>query len=89
MSKILTENTNNNIESIIDNTYRNIASDQLLKQFEEIIVLHPEAVDRHLKKSKVYKTKQGNMPYDGCATTEGRNTIRNLIRNRIFSNLGF
>lgn len=89
MSKILTENTNNNIGSIIDNTYRNIASNQLLEQFEDIIVLHPEAVDRHLKKSKIYKTKQGNMPYDGCATTEGRNTIRNLIRNRTFSNLGF
>lgn len=29
------------------------------------------------------------MPYDGYAITEGRNVIRNLVRNRTISNLGY
>jgi len=75
--------------NIVENAYKNIVSDELAHRFEDIVVLHPEAVDRNLKKCKSYNMKKAAMPYDGCAMTEGRNTIRNLIRNRTMNNLGF
>lgn len=89
LSKILTEKANNRIETIIENTYTNFVSEELMSKFEDIVVLHPEAVDRHLKKLKSNNIKIVPMPYDGCAVTKGRNTIRNLIRNRTMSNLGY
>ena len=89
IAKILTEKANNRIGSIVETAYKNIVSDELAHRFEDIVVLHPEAVDRNLKKCKSYNMKKAAMPYDGCAMTEGRNTIRNLIRNRTMNNLGF
>ncbi len=89
IAKILTEKANNRIGSIVENAYKNIVSDELTHRFEDIVVLHPEAVDRNLKKCKSYKIKKVPMPYDGCAVNEGRNTIRNLIRNRTMNNLDF
>jgi len=89
LAKILTELTNKNIYNFIASQYNKLVSKEVLSSFEELVVLTPEAVDRHIKKSKVYKTKRGKVPYDGYATTEGRKAIQNLVRNRVFSDLGF
>ena len=69
LARILTELTNKNIYNFIASQYNKLVSKEVLSSFEELVVLTPEAVDRHIKKSKVYKTKRGKVPYDGYVTT--------------------
>ena len=89
IAKILSSKANNKIRSVISSDFNDLVSTDLMEKFEDIVVLHPEAVDRELKKCKSYTNRRAPMPYDGYAITEGRNAIRNLVRNRTMSNLGY
>lgn len=89
MAKVLSAKANNKIVSILTSNLNDVVSNDLMEKFEDIVVLHPESVDRKLKKCKSYTNRRALMPYDGYAITEGRNVIRNLVRNRTMSNLGY
>lgn len=81
MAKIVNDKVNNNTRSIISCDFNDVVSNDLMEKFWDIVV----TVDRGLNKYKIRAT----ISYDGYAITEGRNEIRNLVRNRTMSNLSY
>jgi len=89
LANILTEKISGIIDETVCKFYKNVVPEDALNKFEDIVILSAKNVTNRSNISVNSQIKSCDMPYDGCAITEGRKVIRDLVRNRTFNNLGF
>jgi hypothetical protein len=83
MAKILALKASGKLYDTIQSLMLPVVSEKLLEKFTEVIIAAKNKVDEEKKKVlKVYPIHQEQIPYTGCAMTEGRKVIRNLVSYR-------
>ncbi|WP_434576999.1 ISLre2 family transposase [Thermoanaerobacterium thermosaccharolyticum] len=83
ISKILALKASGKLYDTIQSLMSSVASERLLKKYKEVIEAAKKKVDEVKKKlPKVYTMRRGQIPYSGCAMTEGRKAIRDLVSYR-------
>lgn len=71
------------LESIFDDKL----SDEILEELVELVQLSAAAANKKPKKTNIYPIQKAPMPYEGQSLTDGRKAIRDLVENRIASDL--
>lgn len=64
-------------------------SDEMLEEMVEIVQLSAAQVNKSPKRSNAYPAQKAPIPFEGQALTAGRKAIRDLVENRIASDLNF
>jgi len=87
LAKILAEKASKRIYKVIDEVCSGVISGDKLETITEMITLTTADVNKEVKKSKYYDVKQANIPFTGCAITNGRRSIQSFFKQRNFSEL--
>jgi len=83
MAKILALKASGKLYDTIQSLMSPVVSEKLLDKFVEVISEAKNKVEEIKRKiPKVYPVRRGQIPYTGCAMTEGRKAIRNLVTHR-------
>jgi hypothetical protein len=83
MAKILALKASGKLYDTIQSLMSPVIPEKFLEKYMKVISAAKNKVDEVKKKvPKVYPVHQGQIPYTGCAMTEGRKAIRNLISYR-------
>ena len=83
MAKILALKASGKLYDTIQSLMSPVVCEKLLDKFVEVISEAQNKVEEIKRKiPKVYPMRRGQIPYTGCAMTEGRKAIRNLVSYR-------
>ncbi|MGO5092132.1 ISLre2 family transposase, partial [Clostridium sp. LCP25S3_F10] len=75
------------IYNVINEVCSGTISEDKLETITEMITLTAADVNKKTKKSKYYTIQKANIPFTGCAMTNGRKAIQSFFKQRNFSNL--
>ncbi len=64
-----------------------VISEDKLETITEMLTLTAADVNKKVKKGKYYPIQQANIPFTGCAMTNGRKAIQSFFKQRNFSDL--
>jgi hypothetical protein len=87
LAKILAEKASKRIYDVINEVCYGVISEDKLKTITEVSTLTAADVNRKVKGNKYYHVQQANIPFTGCAMTNGRKAIQSLFRERNFTEL--
>lgn len=87
LAKILALKTSGKLYSVIETYLNGNISEEKLAEIKEEIELSAADVNKKQKKAKTYHIQRGGMPFEGCAMTNGRKTIREILRYKCLSEL--
>jgi len=87
LAKILALKTSGKLYSVVETYYNVIISEEKLAEIKKEIELSAADVNKKQKKAKTYHIQRGGMPFEGCAMTNGRKTIREILRYKCLSEL--
>ncbi|SHJ88079.1 Uncharacterised protein family (UPF0236) [Anaerobranca californiensis DSM 14826] len=80
MAKILALKASGRLYDMIQALMPSVVSERLSKKYTEVIAVAKEEVEKVKKKVRsVYAIRRGQIPYTGCAMTEGRKVIKELV----------
>ena len=89
LAKLLAARASGNLYKLLDKLCNSLVSDNMLEKIVEITQLTAAQANRKPKRSNIYPIHSAPKPYEGQPLTEGRKAIRNLVENRVFSDLNF
>ncbi|NMA65062.1 MAG: ISLre2 family transposase [Clostridiaceae bacterium] len=89
LAKLLAARGSGVLYEQLDEVFDCTISEEMLDEMIEVVQLSAAEANRKPKKSKVYPMPSAPIPYEGQSLTEGRKAIRNLVENRIASDLNF
>ncbi|MGJ7045150.1 hypothetical protein HNR52_001351 [Thermoanaerobacterium thermosulfurigenes] len=87
LAKILALKTSGKLYSVVETYYNVIISGEKLAEIKEEIKLSAADVNKKQKKAKTYHMQRGGMPFEGCAMTNSRKAIREILRYKCLSEL--
>jgi hypothetical protein len=88
LGKLLALRASGELYETLDNLFVNVVSEEKLEEIvEEVVQLSAAQVNIKPRKTGYYPIKTAPMPFEGQAMTEGRRAIRNLVENRMASEL--
>jgi len=87
LAKILAKKASKRIYNVINEVCSGTISEDKLETITEMITLTAADVNKKIKKSKYYTIQKANIPFTGCAMTNGRKAIQSFFKQRNFSNL--
>lgn len=73
----------------LDKVFNGTVSEEMLEEMIEIVQLSAAQANKKSKKSNIYPMRRAPMPYEGQPLTANRKAIKNLVKNRIVSDLNF
>lgn len=89
LAKLLVARASGTLYEQLDGVFDGTVSDEMLDEMIEIVQLSAAQANRKSKKSNIYPMHNAPMPYEGQPLTEGRKAVRNLVENRVVSDLNF
>jgi len=87
LAKILALKTSGKLNRVVETYFNVIISEEKLAKIKEEIKLSAAYVNRKQKKAKTYHMQRGGMPFEGCAMTNSRKAIREILRYKCLSEL--
>ncbi|HZK00355.1 MAG TPA: UPF0236 family protein, partial [Tissierellaceae bacterium] len=87
--KLLAARASGTLYGQLDSLFDGTVSEDMLDEMVEIIQLSAAEANRMGKKTGIYPMQNSPMPFEGQPRTEGRRAIRNLVENRIVSDLSY
>jgi hypothetical protein len=87
LAKLLAARASGNLYERLDGLFDGAISEDKLDEMVEIVQLSAAQVNKKPKTSKIYKISRFSMPFEGQPLTEGMKAIRNLVENRVASDL--
>jgi len=79
--------TSEKLNSVVEAYFNVTISDEKLAEVKEEIKLSAADVNKKQKKAKAYHIQRGGMPFEGCAMTNSRKAIREILRYKCLSEL--
>jgi hypothetical protein len=89
LAKLLAARASGALYEQLDGVFDGTISDKMLDEMIEIVQLSAAQANKKSKKSNIYPMHSAPMPYEGQPLTEGRKAIKNLVENRVASDLNF
>ncbi|HZJ57583.1 MAG TPA: ISLre2 family transposase, partial [Clostridia bacterium] len=89
LARLLAARTSGTLYEQLDRAFDGTVSERMLDEIIDIIQLSTAQANRKPKKSNIYPMHRAPMPYDGQPLTLGRKAIRDLVENRVVSDLNF
>ena len=89
LAKLLAARASGALYEQLDGVFDGAVSEDMLDEMIEIVQLSAAQANKKPTKSKIYPMHSAPMPYEGQPLTEGRKAIRNLVENRVVSDLNF
>jgi hypothetical protein len=89
LAKLLAARASGTLYEELDGVFDGAVSEKMLDEMIEVVQLSAAQANRKPKKSNIYPIHNAPMPYEGQPLTEGRKAIRNLVENRVVSDLSF
>ena len=89
LAKLLAARASGALYEQLDGVFDGTVSEEMLDEMIEIVQLSAAQANKKPTKSKIYPMHSAPMPYEGQPLTEGRKAIRNLVENRVVSDLNF
>ncbi len=87
LAKILALKTSGKLNSVVEAYFNVTISEEKLAEIKEEIKLSAADVNKKQKKAKTYHIQRGGMPFEGCAMTNSRKAIREILRYKCLSEL--
>lgn len=87
LAKLLAARASGGLYKQLDGIFDGAVSDAMLKEVVEVVQLSASQANRMNKGIGTNPIQRAPMPYEGQPLTEGRKAIRNLVRNRVISDL--
>lgn len=86
LAKILAVKASGNLYQTIDGLMSSVVPEKFAEKFVEVIKNASYKAEK-AKKSAVYPVRQGGMPFNGCALTEGMKVVRRFIDGKAITDL--
>ncbi|NLJ41647.1 MAG: hypothetical protein GX352_08580 [Clostridiales bacterium] len=87
LARLLTARVSGTLYEELNAVFNGVVSDDMLDEMVVAVQLSAAQANKRPKRSKVYPMSSASRPYEGQPLTEGRKAIRNLVSNRIASDL--
>ena len=87
LAKLLTARASGDLYNQLDGIFDGAVSETIQNEIVQIVQLSAAQANRMNKGNGSNSIKIVPMPYEGQPVTEGRKAIRNLVKNRVISDL--
>ena len=87
LAKLLTARASGTLYEKLGKLFNDTIPEDKLDEMTEIVQLSAAEANKKVKVSKLYKIRRASMPFEGQPLTEGMKAIRNLVKNRVGSDL--
>lgn len=82
LAKILASKASKELDKLIDTLLNGTLAEEKIEEIKEVLRLTAAQVNRKPKKSRIYPTRKGRMPFTGCAITNGRLAIKKMLEDK-------
>lgn len=87
--KLLAARASGTLYEKLNSLFKETVSEDMLDEMIEIVQLSAAGANKKGKKTGIYPIHSSTKPYEGQARREGRRAIRNLVENRVASDLNY
>lgn len=89
LSRLLAARASGTLYRELEEIFYGTVSNEMLEDMIDIIQLSAAQANKRSKESNIYPMHYSSRPYEGQPLTAGRKAIRNLVENRVASDLNF